>query len=364
MNIPIKISTIIPCYNAEDYLERTVKLLEDQTYKNFEVIIIDDGSTDNTLAIAERLCSNRNNYSVHSYKNGGIAEARNRGLNWAKGDYIHFLDADDYFYPTMYEKMVKMIYNNDKPDAVRVNYIWYFDPNNIPPLKECGNDIVIQNDNDFIHLAQKTVGISEQDIQDYYIKGTLNMHSDFVPVWNLLIKHSFLKDHNIKFFKAMQLGEDRMFNLVLFAHAKKYVYTNTIYYLYLNTKKGLLTKMTKNILHLYEGKLRLCKERNNIRKLYLSKKGIDLFPYFRGSDILACLQLACCLVRLPYKNGNKLFSSFVAQPIIKESLHGFSTKDAPMKMKIPIFMLQHKMSKLLYLTIWIANKFGINFQQL
>lgn len=90
------ISIIIPIYNVEPYLERCLNSIMQQTYKDFEVLMMDDGSTDNSAQIAQKFAENDQRFQYFYYENKGVSIARNRGLSLAKGEYISFVDSDDY----------------------------------------------------------------------------------------------------------------------------------------------------------------------------------------------------------------------------------------------------------------------------
>lgn len=105
----MKISVIIPAYNTEKYIERCIKSILAQTYKNIEIIIIDDGSTDNTNNICRKYKENHDNFIFIRKNNEGAAEARNDGLKIATGDYITFVDSDDWVEKTYIEKVVGII---------------------------------------------------------------------------------------------------------------------------------------------------------------------------------------------------------------------------------------------------------------
>lgn len=94
-----KVSVIVPVYNLEDYIERTINSLQNQTYQNLEIIIVDDGSSDSSLSIIERLAATDTRIIYRSQPNGGAAKARNTGLSLATGDYITFVDGDDMLSP-------------------------------------------------------------------------------------------------------------------------------------------------------------------------------------------------------------------------------------------------------------------------
>ncbi|WP_321995065.1 glycosyltransferase family 2 protein [Clostridium butyricum] len=101
-----KISIIIPVYNVEKYLARCLESIVNQTYKNIEIIVIDDGSTDESGRICDEFAKKDNRIIVIHKKNGGVSEARNAGLGVCHGEYIGFVDPDDYIEPNMYSIMV------------------------------------------------------------------------------------------------------------------------------------------------------------------------------------------------------------------------------------------------------------------
>lgn len=97
-----KVSVIIPVYNVEDYLERCLDSVINQTYKNLEIIVVDDGSTDNSGEICDEYDKKDSRIIVIHKDNGGVSSARNQGMDICTGDYIAFVDSDDYIHPTTY----------------------------------------------------------------------------------------------------------------------------------------------------------------------------------------------------------------------------------------------------------------------
>ena len=103
------ISIIIPIYNIMDCLEKCVDSCINQTYKNIEILMVDDGSTDGTAHLCDKLKEKDNRIRVFHKENGGSSSARNLGIEQAKGDYLGFVDSDDYISPTMYEDLMEAI---------------------------------------------------------------------------------------------------------------------------------------------------------------------------------------------------------------------------------------------------------------
>ena len=112
LNKPI-VSVIIPCYNQAQYLEDSVNSIIAQTEPNWECIIVNDGSSDNTRDVATKLVSKDTRVKYIEQSNTGLAGARNTGLRNCNGHYIQFLDSDDYIYPTKFEEQLKSINNTD-----------------------------------------------------------------------------------------------------------------------------------------------------------------------------------------------------------------------------------------------------------
>lgn len=103
----IKLSIIVPVYNTEKYLDRCLTSLRKQTYKNLEFIIVNDGSTDNSIEICRRYAEMDSRFKVFSKTNGGLSDARNFGLQRVSGEYIGFVDSDDFISENMYEILIK-----------------------------------------------------------------------------------------------------------------------------------------------------------------------------------------------------------------------------------------------------------------
>ena len=120
-NAPL-FSIIIPTYNRADLIVRTVQSVLDQTYKSFEIIIVDDGSTDNTEAVLQPLLQKHPNIFYFKKKNEERGAARNFGTSHAKGSYVTFLDSDDIFYPDALEEAARMIEHHHLPEVFHVAF--------------------------------------------------------------------------------------------------------------------------------------------------------------------------------------------------------------------------------------------------
>lgn len=197
-----KISVIIPAYNVEKYVERTLRSLMAQTFKDYEVIIINDGSIDNTEKIIQEALQNANfQWKLINQENQGVSAARNRGIIESKGEYVCFLDGDDYYHPTFLEKM----YNKAKEK----NYDLVFC--NFSRVDENGKTILEPKQ------SKKYFGIELTGEEALQLMLKRNLH---MCVANYICMKKLLSDNNILYTKGCTNGEDTEFFMKAFFHAK------------------------------------------------------------------------------------------------------------------------------------------------
>lgn len=123
----IELSIIVPVYNVESYLPKCIDSILQQTYKNYELILVDDGSTDNSGVICDEYAKRDNRISVIHKQNGGLSSARNAGLDRCLGLYISFIDSDDYIDGDLYTKAIEKMEQEAEIDMVWLNYYNFYD---------------------------------------------------------------------------------------------------------------------------------------------------------------------------------------------------------------------------------------------
>lgn len=193
----IKISVIIPMYNVENYIEQCLESVICQDFNEKEIIIIDDGSIDRSYDIACRYSEKYNYIQIFKQKNQGQSVARNKGISYAKGEYIFFLDSDDYISKGSLEYLYKICKKNDL-DIIKTE--WY-------ALLEESNEKKL-NKSLLIDIHNKVITCEE------YFKRAINSWYNVIP-WNGLIKKSFLEKFNIRFPEGIQF-EDNTFALKVY----------------------------------------------------------------------------------------------------------------------------------------------------
>ena len=208
------VSIIIPIYNVEKYLEQCIKSLINQTYRNLEIILINDGSTDKSTKICEKYKNQDNRIVFINKKNGGSASAKNEGLKIAKGDYITFVDSDDFIEPDMIEYMVNTIkkYNSD--------------------IIQCSFTNLYKNTERFKQDKIVEQKISSKDFLELFLKKW-----DSSLFWNKLFKREVIEN---VFFKEGRCIDDEFFTYKCVINSKSIVTSNKIVYNYRMRKSGVM----------------------------------------------------------------------------------------------------------------------------
>ncbi|MBQ9513540.1 MAG: glycosyltransferase family 2 protein [Clostridia bacterium] len=178
------VSFIVPVYNVEKYLKECLDSIKNQTYTNFECLLIDDGSTDGSGKICDDFCNEDNRFKVFHIENGGVSNARNYGLSLFKGDYVTFIDSDDYISKYYLEVLLYLIKKTGTQVALsqikRVEHMSYIViDENIEALK---NDYMLYNALETwinkIHLSSVSVLYSKKSVENIYFNTNLYYGED------------------------------------------------------------------------------------------------------------------------------------------------------------------------------------------
>lgn len=202
----VAVSVIVPIYNSESYLSRCLNSLMNQSLKNVEFILVNDGSTDNSNTIIKKYMQQDSRFSLIEQKNLGVGTARNNGIKKAKGDYISFVDSDDYIELQMLEDMYLTALSKDL-DIIVSRY-----------QKVNSNNQIIQQGPDYSNFDKESM-----------FKSLLTMSIPSV-CWNALYKRSLFKQSDCLFPSKNIYNEDTATLYKLFYYANSIEFTNSIYY--------------------------------------------------------------------------------------------------------------------------------------
>lgn len=243
------ISIIIPVYKAEKYIRKCLDSILAQTYTNWEAILVDDGSPDNCGAICDEYAQKDERFKVIHQENRGVVNARNKALSVAKGDFLGFVDSDDYIEPTMYEEMLALAIK-DSADIVWCDVCAIFK-----------DSTITEN----FHISQD----NEKNIKD------LLAEKFSAYLCNKFIRKTFWDKCNIKTDEASVIYEDTYITFQLLINNPVNSVINRPFYNYIRTneeaatsdkRSSIVLKAEQNIIHIYEDLLA-----NNLLETYYNE---------------------------------------------------------------------------------------------
>lgn len=227
MNNSINVSIIIPNYNCGEYLERCLQSIINQTYQEFEIIFVDNNSTDNSLDIVNGFIKKYpQKIKLFHQPQKGVSFSRNLGLDNASGKYISFIDADDYIAPTFLEKMIHNIEESQSD------------------LCECGRiDILPQH-------TFKTVFTRKENIISLSNKS--NLHIGTIMVWDKIFKKEIIDNHSIRFNNQINYSEDILFIFTYKLYCSSFSFNHECLYFYDKTRISSICNTNSNIMQIFE----------------------------------------------------------------------------------------------------------------
>ena len=262
------ISVIIPCYNVAMFFNRCIDSILEQTYTHLEILLIDDGSTDNTSELCDAYALQDKRIAVIHQQNKGLPATRKVGIAKAKGNYCFFIDADDTIEPNTLEYLMSVALQYPQSEAIVTGY------QRISPTGE----IEYCSKKDTLTVC---TGIE-----------LLQQESFFMNVWGKLFRTSFLKAHMQGFVNNVCFGEDLLFFLINIYSIKQIVLTPTVLYNYIITQNSMAYTINKwDIERIsYEALLEQIKLLFPLNRELLNQRGNDI--YYRISDSLRLERLS------------------------------------------------------------------------
>ena len=210
------ISVIVPIYNVEKYLDRCVDSIINQTYKNLEIILVDDDSPDNCPQMCDDYAKKDSRIKIVHKENGGLSDARNAGMKVATGEYVSFIDSDDYISLDFYETLLETIVDNDS-DIVECGVVKFYEDNN---FDEYSDDLKVTNYDTL-----------------YALDGLINENPFKQHVWNKLYKSNIALDIP---YAGGKLNEDEFWTYQIFGKAKKVTRINKTMYYYFQRGSSIM----------------------------------------------------------------------------------------------------------------------------
>ena len=297
-----KISVIVPIYKVEDYLHRCVDSIINQTYTNLEIILVDDGSPDNCPRICDEYAKKDSRIRVIHKKNGGLSDARNAGIDIATGEYIMFIDSDDFVDREMMKSMMRnMIHNNVDMVVCNIKYIY--------------------EDKEVVKYNQADRILDRYEAMEEYLRDGVVQ----AVAWNKLYKKSLISDMR---YKVGKTNEDEFFTYKVVDKTDKIYYNSRPFYNYIQRDSSIMGKYSINRLDGVEASY----ERLN----FIKERYPDLYEKEKKTFINLCIYSYQMILKEPNldknKQGRKILNNYTKKiKFNKTELKNYSYKD---KLKI------------------------------
>ncbi|XRG78439.1 glycosyltransferase [Rossellomorea sp. GAMAL-10_SWC] len=326
------VSVIVPIYNAEKYLKECINSLISQSEKNIEIILVNDGSTDNSLNIAYEYANKDPRIKVLNQENAGPSEARNNGIDHSCGNYLSFIDADDWIEQNMYKEMLACAMNKEV-DLVLSN------------MK------LINKDNQIVHAPIKEINKSifnKSEILNELVPFALEFGNINSLASNLYCRE-LVDSNNIRLNVDIFYGEDWIFNLEYLKHSKCALYMDKSFY---NYRRGIDSSSSK-----YNDKTF---ETNGVIIYRTSQDYANYFKsniYIGGANFLNvtihCIICECRRHDIGFRDKLSRIMSMLNNPKLNEAVKNTNLKKLPYKNKVMAMLLKYRLNWL------VCGYFGI-----
>jgi glycosyltransferase involved in cell wall biosynthesis len=307
------LSIIVPIYNCEATIEKCIDSILKSEFKNFEILIINDSSTDNSRNIIESRYLNKENVKIINLnKNEGVSFCRNLGIEIAQGEYITFVDSDDYINEKMYANMMSYIEKYDL-DCCICDYLEIFSNGNVQKSKYSYSNRLL---------------LREECINEYLI-------DNISPaVWDKIFKANILKE-NVKFNTKLKVGEDILFCLDFFYHANRIYTLNEVNYYYIQQEKSVMHVVSPKLLQFKDIVLNINEEELNYFKTTFHEE----FNYFKSAMLMRGIH---SLTVLYNKENKKEIINFLEVLADKNVLKlQLKSKYTNKFIKLEVFIINH-----------------------
>ena len=323
------ISVIIPVYKVEKYLKKCVDSVINQTYDNLEIILVDDGSPDNCPKMCDEYAKKDKRIKVIHKENGGVGSARNKGIEKSTGDYITFVDSDDWIEKEFIHEML------DIANKYKVDYV------------TCGYYRVYESKKEIINGNLEEIVIDSKE----YVNKLLNVQNGYGFVHMKLIKKT--KISNLRFEEKLVVGEDALFNIQLCKNIDRIViYKKPLYNYYFNANSVVRKYNNEYCNNYLKSMIYMSKY---IRKNYKAENVIqNLYNYIAYHVLLICVNY-CYHPDNPNK-GRKILIETVKIDLFKEAIKNSNYNGLSVSRKISLFTLKYKLYFLMSLICIIRQK--------
>lgn len=356
----VLVSIVVPVYNGEKYINRCLESITKQSYKNIEVIIINDGSSDLTEEKLNEWQKKDSRVILINKKNEGVSIARNTGIDSAKGKYIFFFDADDTIEREAIEKIVLKA-EKYKYDTVLYGYASVRNNRILKHKLSYTEGEYISTKNIIEGILPKSIGISYNELGEW-LQGKRGIRDDkeLNGPWRMCYSTQLIKENNIRYKSNLKVGEDTIFTNEYLSYTNKVGILNKCFYYLHNNEESTISQYLRNIENIINNKRILLNEKEILSKYINKRTGIDISSYWGGEVILSTVQIAWLLTdKIENKSWYKryeMYKNFANDEYVRKCWDRFDSKVGLSIKSIPLLLIKYKMNLSVFIIMSILKK--------
>lgn len=362
----VKLSVIIPVYNIENHIEKCLDSVLAQTFEEYEVIIVDDGSGDKTPAICDAYEQKDARIRVIHKENEGVSVARNTGIDVAVGEYFLFFDGDDFMEPYTMAELYRTA-KEQQADTVIYGYHRY---ENGAVKETCYprfEQTLYEGDTIVTQVLPSFIGLSYDRINDWLNHKPDALYVENPALWRTMTSASVIKENGIRFIPGLKVGEDTLFIATYLSYAKRCYIQQKCYYYLVTREDSTIYVYEKRPLQKLEGKQQQLKERVALTQNVMQRRQMDIDSTWRGTIVMSAIEMAFLLsdkiAGYSYRQRYQMYLSYAKLPEVEKSVRDFKLQCRMQVKKLPFLMLKQKQYGLLFLAATVLHLVHYEFNR-
>lgn len=345
----IRVSVIAPVYNVDKYVGECIKSVCEQTLTDIELIVIDDGSTDNSAAVCEKWAEKDPRVKLIRQPNQGVSVARNRGIKESCGEWIAFIDSDDWIEPNY----IQVLYETAVKSYADISICgFYFDyPDEVVPRRHFEKNMIFKGRDDISQIQIQILAKKMSRIKN-------NSGDRIGAPWCKLYNADFIKQNGLGFVPNLKRSQDVVFNLYAFEQAQTIAYKNLPLYHYRINEESVCSKFTKQILINVDMYLKEMQE-------FIAKYHRDDCKFQDAFNTKVCTSIYKCMFQYffdnqypgSYREMKMELRRYLSQKVFKNALRNVKYENLDKTEKVFVFCLKHGLIAALLFLVKMRQKF-------
>lgn len=336
-----RISVIVPCYDVERWLPRCLDATLAALPPDGELIAVDDGSTDGTLAILRARAATDVRMRIMAVAHAGVSAARNRALDVMRGEYVFFVDPDDAVEPDFFTSMVEAL-EREGADCCICGYSERTDGDDACRTVSLKGDYRFRSNGEIVRgYLPRIFGYSFADIRSWYAGMPLFSRREMAAVWRMAYRRDLVESRHVRFDESIELYEDAMFNVECLLGASSLTCVGRPLYRVTCRETGAMRTVPRDGRRYCVNKVRLVRKRAELDR----QAGGALAPLYAGTCVLSALEILAYAVRgrVGRREGFRLLDDCLREPSVRRALVDF-----PLSLRRPAVALA-----VTFLRLWV-----------